>query len=74
MSKWFQAEIVTTQHIMIEVADDKDYDEALLFAEDFRPFEGDTEITIKDVPEKHVESNIRHADEVVFIKDYETEE
>ena len=71
MSKWYQAKILNVQYIMVEVADDKGSEEARLLAEDFTPFEGESEITLLEMKESDVDSGIRHADDVVFIKDYE---
>ena len=77
MSKWYEVKIITIQVVMVEVADDKGEDEAFALAEDFKPFDGDTEFEMVqiDTQNKHsLDNYIRHADEVVYLKDYAEEE
>ncbi len=76
MTKWYEVKMTTVQKIMVEVIDsegDEGEDQAYEIARDFQPFSGETEYEtwLVDEEEKHrLDSYLRHADEVVYLKDY----
>ena len=74
MSKWYEVKIVNIQIAMIEVADDADESMAFSVANDFTSFDGDTECEatlISSIEPHRVDNDIRCADHVVYLHDYD---
>jgi hypothetical protein len=73
MSKWYDVKVVNYQSVMVEVPDDGTEEMAMDLAMDFAPFGGDTEYEVDSVKNDptYLDSCIRHADEVVYLKDYQ---
>ncbi len=69
MSKWYEVKMVTVQIIMVETeglyGEEERGKEAIEAANEFVPWEGDTEFEVSEIGHTHLESHIRHATHVV---------